>query len=284
MVFLQEFIFLKDISRTVLFVSVFGSVYLHLFFLFRLKKQEVTIFSGLSRKKTTFLCFAIACIVYIAAASGYLFSPYPITGDEPHYLLITKSLISDGDINLWNNNLNKDYLEFYPGRMDSHTKMGNKGPEFQYSRHMPGLPLLLVPSYILGSQAGKAVASILNDPTYERWVLIFAIRLFICIVTSGLCGMFYLTTEALLKNRNISLISWGLFSFSTPLLFYSFQIYPEVFASFLAIFLLYLLVIKRNYTSNHSSILSQIFWCSRPNNRPQKTFQNILGEQLDFST
>ena len=248
LVFVQEFVFLNDFSHIVLVVSVLGFVYLHLFFLYRLKGQQLEIFPKLSCAKTALLCFAIACAVYFLAASGVLFTPYPITGDEPHYLLITKSLVSDGDVNLWNNYQNKDYLEFYPGRLDSHTKTGRRGSKFQYSRHMPGFSALLLPAYVVGTRIGKASASVLSKPMSERGVLILGIRLFLCVLAAALSGMFYLVMETLLKNRNVSLISWGLFSFTTPLLFYSFQIYPEVVSALIAISVVYILMIHTNWS------------------------------------
>jgi hypothetical protein len=257
LVFIQEFVFLNDISHIVLIVSTLGFIYLHLFFLYRLKGQQPEIFPKLSRANIALLCFAFAGIVYILAASGILFAPYPITGDEPHYLLITKSLISDRDVNLLNNYQNKDYLEFYPGLLDSHTKTGRRGSQFQYSRHMPGFSALLLPAYVVGARISKASASVLSKPMSERGVLILAIRLFLCLFAAALSGMFYLVIETLLKNRKISFVVWGLFSFSTPLLFYSYQIYPEVVVALISISLLYLLIIKSNWNL-YRSVLAGI--------------------------
>ena len=247
LVFIQKFVFLNEISHIVLVVSTLGFIYLHLFFLYRLNRQQLEIFPKLSRAKIALLCFAFAGIVYILAASGILFTPYPITGDEPHYLLITKSLISDGDVNLWNNYQNKDYLEFYPGRLDSHTTTGKRGSQFQYSRHMPGLSVLLLPAYVVGTRIGKVSASVLSKPMSEKGVLILAIRFFLCVLAAALSGMFYLVVDTLLKNRKVSLITWGLFGFTTPLLFYSFQIYPEVVVALISISLMYLIIIKSDW-------------------------------------
>jgi len=244
LVFVQEVVFLKDISRIVLMVSILGFIYLHLFFLIRSKKTEIVILPKLSRAKTAILCFAVAGVVYLLAASGVLFTPYPITGDEPHYLLITKSLFSDGDVNLWNNFQNKDYLEFYPGQLDAHTKTGKRGAQFQYSRHMPGFSVFILPAYALGATLGRTMTSALNDPKYGRQILILVVRLFLSVLAAALSGMFYLTMETLLKNRNISLLAWGFFSFSTPLLFFSYQIYPEVIAALISISVVYVLLIN----------------------------------------
>src|SRR5260370_15002243 len=80
---------------------------------------------------------------------------YRITGDEPHYLLITDSLIRDRDLKVDNNylidtpvqqasalNLSKDF--------GAHTYNG-------YSRHTIGMPLLLAIPYAIGGVTGSRV-------------------------------------------------------------------------------------------------------------------------------
>lgn len=108
---------------------------------------------------------------------GWSFPPSPLTGDEPHYLLITKSLIQDGDINLRNNYQNKDYLEFYPGPLNVHAFPGKKGREYLYSQHFPGLSVLLLPFFILGEKMG---------------LLVFMTRFPISVLTALLGALFFL--------------------------------------------------------------------------------------------
>src|SRR5260370_27400850 len=80
---------------------------------------------------------------------------YRITGDEPHYLLITDSLIRDRDLKVDNNylidtpvqqasalNLSKDF--------GAHTYNG-------YSRHTIGMPILLAIPYAIGGVTGSRV-------------------------------------------------------------------------------------------------------------------------------
>jgi hypothetical protein len=67
----------------------------------------------------------------------------PLTGDEPHYLVIADSLLRDGDLRALNN-----YRAVAP--LDSHTVNG-------FSIHGPGLPLLLLPGYALGGALGAKV-------------------------------------------------------------------------------------------------------------------------------
>ncbi|RLT36761.1 MAG: hypothetical protein DWI60_02505 [Chloroflexi bacterium] len=80
---------------------------------------------------------------------------YHITGDEPHYLTIVTSLIRDGDLEIFNNYRDKDYLPFYPWHLgdprdpeDMHALYGTGGN--LYSKHSIGLPLLILPAMWLG--------------------------------------------------------------------------------------------------------------------------------------
>ncbi len=77
------------------------------------------------------------------------------TGDEPHYLLMTQSLLRDGDFDLRNNYEHMDYLEYYPRVIpDAHvTLVGN----YWYPVHGIGLPILSAPWFALGGRAGVVV-------------------------------------------------------------------------------------------------------------------------------
>ncbi|MBX0326197.1 hypothetical protein K2Z83_00630, partial [Oscillochloris sp. ZM17-4] len=78
----------------------------------------------------------------------------PITGDEPHYLLITDSLLRDGDLRVGNNYLLDTLVRrALPGGgapLDAHT-------QGSYSIHGPGLPALLIPGYALGGVLGAKI-------------------------------------------------------------------------------------------------------------------------------
>lgn len=78
----------------------------------------------------------------------------PITGDEPHYLLIADSLLRDGDLRVLNNyQIDTPVRRALPpgqAALDAHTVNG-------YSIHDPGLPLLLLPAYAMGGVLGAKV-------------------------------------------------------------------------------------------------------------------------------
>jgi hypothetical protein len=82
--------------------------------------------------------------------------PQSYAGDEPHYLVITNSLILDGDFDVKNDYLDKRYLEYYPFQIDPHvnTNIFKPGSRRWYSEHGAGLPVLLLPAVVLGGERG----------------------------------------------------------------------------------------------------------------------------------
>ncbi len=77
------------------------------------------------------------------------------TGDEPHYLLLTQSMISDGDLDVENNYARGDYASYYGGDLDPHwyvRGLGNRGILF----HLPGVPALIAPAFAFGGAAAAA--------------------------------------------------------------------------------------------------------------------------------
>jgi len=207
-------VFLKDIRGYLLPLAMAGSICL-LYFLYSAGRNSMETEDRIPRRAWLGL-FLISFAVYAFLASGLVFPRHPLTGDEPHYLLITKSLIDDGDINLYNNYANKDYLRFYPGELESHAKPGRLGPRYQYSRHLPGISVLLVPFYILGDKAGGLET------------FIFFVRLPILLMTALLGAVFFLFVFDLTKNRRVALAAWLVLGFTGPNLFFSGLIYPEV--------------------------------------------------------
>jgi len=225
LIFLQYSVFLKDIRGYLLPVSLAGTAYLIFTTLSRLRKiypkaiPSPEFIKGwnpeqLPLKRLTLLLFAFSLAAYIILASGLVFPPQPFTGDEPHYLLVTKSILKDGDINLANNYADEDYLDFYPGKLRAHAYPGKKGNDYLYSKHFPALPVLLVPAYLIG----------------EKTLL-------------GL--VFFLLVFDITKIKGLSILAWTIFGFTTPILFYSQLIYPEIPVALITIFILWNLTFKK---------------------------------------
>ncbi len=96
------------------------------------------------------------CLTFISAVS-LLFSilsiqKAPPHGDESHYLLITISLLRDGDLDLTNNYALRHYHEFMPYTLTPHRI--TFGSSRIYSSHEPGVPFLLLIPYSLSGRTG----------------------------------------------------------------------------------------------------------------------------------
>jgi len=137
--------------------------------------------------------------IFYAAVTSYVTFAYPPTGDEPHYLLIARSITSDFDIDLKNNYENEaSYRDFYPAFLEYeniHNTPGNNGKGI-YSLHSIGLPLLISPFLLTGGR--------------------FAVQLFMNFL-AALCVMFLFSLIAALKiNCKKSLLFASLFGVILP--------------------------------------------------------------------
>jgi hypothetical protein len=236
----RHFIFLREIRFTLLMFCPLGILYLQFFYLTKIKKRlEIeTILEEKPFRSLPGLVFILTLLVYTLYSSGLIFKPQPLTGDEPHYLIIAQSLVTDTDINVRNNYENRDYSMFYPGPLDSHRRPGKKGDEYQYSRHTPALPLLLSPFYWA---ADKLAGS-------QRDIFVYLARFPMTLMAALLSLFVFLSALRLTGKKKTSLIIWPVFSFSSPLLFYSHLIYPEIPAALILILIFYFVISSEKTT------------------------------------
>jgi len=155
-----------------------------------------------------------ALIVYILI-SAYHIQRTSLTGDEPHYLLITHSLWHDHDTNLYNNYKNKNYTSFFwyelrPAELDKVS-----ATEIYSYRHKGGFPYTLIPGYVLGGQLGSVL--LMN---------LFAALLMLQV---------FLLSYELFHSLTASFLTWSCISFTIPVVIYMNQIYPEILAALLVL-------------------------------------------------
>lgn len=145
-------------------------------------------------------------------------------GDEPHYLLMTESLVTDRDVDLANDFAERRYLSFYPGALEPHT--APRSPKGHiYTLHAPGLPALLAPGYALGASAG------LGGYFGARVVLALLAATAVTLTCRLVADTFVQTTPA----RFV----WLAFVVNAPFAFYAVSVYPEAPAALAtAVFLL----------------------------------------------
>jgi hypothetical protein len=184
-------------------------------------ERNLSRFTGLSLKNKLIILFLAAFIVYHLCALSYVSKGLAYSGDEPYYLMTTHSLYQDGDINLAKNYTNFDYFHFYPKelypklRLRAYARFGKKGTDYVWPINQPGTSVLILPYYWLSQQ-------------FHGRMLIYIIKISLSVWAVLLGLQIYLFAREFWKNEKISLAIWFLYSFSAPILFYAFHLYPEV--------------------------------------------------------
>jgi len=180
-------------------------------------------FQSLSLRKRIMVLFAGAVILFNAGSLMMISRGATFSGDEPHYLLISHSLLRDRDFDLANNYAQKDYGRFmmFHGEIAPHVVNGAK-PGSQYSFHSPGISFLLLPFYAAGSLfQGKAFAFIIRLGM-SLWGALFAVQI-------------YLLARRRWNKEGPALRLWFLASFTAPVFFYAIHVYPEIVVAALAL-------------------------------------------------
>jgi len=267
LIFVQHFVFLKDMRPFLLPVSLGGSAYLAVIFLSRLKKTYPQAIATppetiqrwnpnrLEPKRLAWFVFVISVSVYILYSSGLIVPSQPLTGDEPHYLLTTHSIIKDGDINVYNNYRDKDYLDFYPGELSIHAFAGKKGDGHLYSKHFIALSALMVPTYALGEKLVAKNSNWSGNPETKRRILVFFARFPVCLITALFSLIFFLLVVDITQRKDVAVLAWAVFSFTSPVLFFSHLLYPAVSVALLTILAFRLFVLNKE-TRSLSAVLS----------------------------
>ena len=256
LVFLQHFVVLQDIRSYLLPVSLAGCAYLMIITVSRLKRaypQAIVAPEVMNRvnphrfsaRRLAWSVFVVSLAVYVSYASGLIFPAQPFTGDEPHYLLTTKSIATDGDINVYDNYRDKDYLEFYPGELAIHAYPGKKGDEFLYSKHFIGQSVLMLPTYFLGKKVAQWNPRLSGNPELKRRVIVFFARLPNCLFAALLSFVFFFLVLDITQRKDISVLAWAVFSFTSPILFFSHLLYPAIPVALITIFVFKYFVLNK---------------------------------------
>lgn len=178
----------------------------------------------------------LTILVYLSLVPSLLRSSNPPTGDQPFYLMDTISLVQDGDLDVANNYARHDEDAFYslaphPRGYTSQSAPYPLPPDLifsparpsseDYSYHPPGLGLLLVPAWIVGSW-------------FHLWWP--AAVVFMCLVGALVALNVFLVAFEATADLRIALAIWAALAFSAPLLLYSILIFSELPASLLVLY------------------------------------------------
>jgi hypothetical protein len=180
-------------------------------------------FVVLSDRKKLLLLFLAGLLVFNTGSLLMTAEGFSFTGDEPHYLMISHSLLHDHDFDLANNYARKDYSGFmlFEGEIAPHVVTGAE-PGRLYSFHSPGVAFLLLPFYALGGLLkGKAFIFVIRLGM-SLWAALFAVQV-------------YLMARCEWGKEGLAGQIWFLTSFVSPVFFYAIHVYPEIIVAFLAL-------------------------------------------------
>ena len=151
--------------------------------------------------------FAASAVLFGMAALSLAPSGFFPGGDEPHYLVITQSLLDDHDLRIENNHAQQDYAAYYDAELEPHAiAPGRDGG--MYSVHPIGLPLLAAPAFALGGYRGVVLLMILLAAAAAALAWRWARR-----VTGSVAAATF---------------SWSATALSVPFLTSSGTVYPEI--------------------------------------------------------
>lgn len=188
-----------------------GQVWFGSFFVTMVLLRGAAFFWPLWRDWTSLPSRSASIRVFVGSVLVYgLLVPWvvrvlPVGGDEPHYLLVTHSILTDGDLDLRNNYERGDYWSFHPAVLRP------QGSEESVSAHGVGFPLLLLPGYAVAGRLGATwvvalLAALLSVNVY--WF---------CLELSG--------------SSKASLQAWVFCAFTIPVAAYAQQLFPEIAAA-----------------------------------------------------
>jgi hypothetical protein len=205
---------------------------------------------SLPLQKKLILLFAVAFLGYGTGSAILVTKGMNFSGDEPHYLLISHSVLADGDFDLSNNYADRDYSKILPPNVQitPHIAPGTDG---KFSFHSPGLSLLLLPFYSVGS-------------LFDRTTMALIIRIGMSVFGALLGIQVFLFALQEWKKEGLAFTLWFLFSFTVPVFFYSFHIYPEIVVTLFSLAAFRLLRFHESFTKLQllclGFLISAIIW------------------------
>jgi hypothetical protein len=179
--------------------------------------------SGLADRKKLGLVFLASLVAFNLGAAIMLEQGVGFSGDEPHYLLMTHSLLRDGDLDLANNYRDRDYNAYMTKTVtipQIHTVAGRK-PGSAYSFHSPGTAFLMLPFYAAGSGLGKTGLILFVKFGMSLFGALFVLQVFLYVRERW-------------ANERLAFGLSALTALATPVYFYAIHVYPELIVGALA--------------------------------------------------
>ena len=146
----------------------------------------------------------IALLVFGLAA--WRASPAMLEGDEPHYLVITQSLLLDRDLQIDNNHRRGDYRAYYGGELAPHYQRTGRGGAI-YSIHAPGLAAIVLPAFALGGYRGVVA--------------------FLVLLAAAGSALAWWVSWRVTGREAAAWFGWAAVTFPVTTVFHTFSVYPD---------------------------------------------------------
>ena len=168
-------------------------------------------------KRWHFLLLMLFCsCLYLTTSIWYVEKPVLPEGDEPHYLMISQTILKYHSLDVMNDYQNKDYQQFYPGTLLTHVAKTPKGE--MLSTHGIGGPLLWLIPFALAGRLGAV--------------------LFVTLLAILTIGNIYLFLKTMgIRARYAFLVSFA-YTVASPLYLYSHMTFIDIIAAFICIYAL----------------------------------------------
>jgi hypothetical protein len=133
-------------------------------------------------------------------------APHHPDGDEPHYLVITQSLLEDRDLQIENNHREGDYRAYVSGTLKpDFLKRGTNGQI--YSIHAPGLSLIAAPAFALFGYPGVLAG--------------------LCLVSAAASALAWLIAWRVTRDHVASWLAWAAVALTVPFFFHASALFPD---------------------------------------------------------
>jgi hypothetical protein len=150
----------------------------------------------------------------IFAFSAWRAAPMIPGGDEPHYLIITQSLLLDRSLTIDDVHRRGDYRAYYPTELQPHVQVRGRNGRI-YSVHAPGLPALVAPAFLVGGY--RAVVG------------------FLIVVAACGAALAWHVGWLATRRRDAAWFGWAAVTLPVTAIFQSFTIYPDGLGGVLAL-------------------------------------------------
>jgi hypothetical protein len=160
---------------------------------------------GIANRRPAVRAGVLAMAIFSAAAWGV--SPSRPGGDEPHYLIITQSLLLDHDLKIENNHARADYRTYFQGDLSKPHFLRRGRDGAIYSIHAPGVSALVAPAFALAGYRGVVI--------------------FLLVLSATAAGLAWELARRVTGRTDAAWFGWAAVVLSPTLLLNAFTVYPD---------------------------------------------------------